>query len=76
MLGLLRNNFKNKFKNFYSQCSYKHDKPILGPGFYTFFWCSIFTYLIVNKISLQNYYLHVRIEDLKKEITDLKKKIK
>ena len=79
MIGLVRKNFKNtlnkRFGNF-SNCSYRYDKPMLGAGFYTFFWGGCFTLLITSKITLENYYLHTRIEDLKKEINDLKKKNK
>jgi hypothetical protein len=81
MLKLLRNNFKNKFKhnlNYlnrnFSSCKYTtYNRPIFGPGFYIFFWGSIFTFSIFSKMNKENYYLNIQLEDLKKEIKDLKK---
>jgi hypothetical protein len=73
MNKLLHANFKTNFKtnlnrNF-SSCRYNSS---LGPGFYSFFWGCIFAFSIFSKMNKENYYLHLRLEDLKKEIVDLK----
>ncbi len=77
MLGLLRNNFNkfNKFnKNFsYYDCNCKYEKPTFGPGFFSFLWGGIFMLLITTKMRNQNYYLYMAIEDLKKDVNNIKK---
>jgi hypothetical protein len=77
MNKLLQTNFKINFKSNlnrnFSSCRYNsYNTAILGPGFYSFFWGSIFACSIFSKMNKENYYLHIRLEDLKKEIVDLK----
>ena len=76
MIGLIRNSFKNSFKNNRNFSNCKYDPPMFGPSFYSFLWGGLFTILIITRIRDDNYYLYRKIEDLKKEISDLKKNTK
>ena len=75
MFGLFSRSARYFSRSFgrFSSCSYSDDKPVFSPFFASLFTSSIVISTITSRMNRNQYYLHQQLNDIKKDMEDIKK---